>query len=294
MKNTHKQIFAELNQDTQTRAPLYKEIEEQLDGRALVSFFTSFAHPVSISDDDCDMLQSILQHTDTSNGLVLLVNSPGGDGLAAERIVNACRSYSGTDDYWVLVAGKAKSAATIISMGASKIMMPPTAELGPVDPQIIMNENGRMRSFSAHSLVDGYDGLFKEAVQTEGRLEPFLQQLSYYDDRDINTYRSIIQLSEDIAVKLLHSGMMASSDPDQIRDKIDIFLTPDAGTLSHGRPIYAQEARDCGLMVEDIDVSSDFWKKIYQLYVRLEMFVSLSACKICECKEDSFHVPIPR
>lgn len=294
MKNTHKQIFAELNQDTQTRQPLYEEIEKELEGRALVSFFTSFAHPVSISDDDCDMLQSILQHTDTSNGLVLLVNSPGGDGLAAERIVNACRSYSGTNDYWVLVAGKAKSAATIISMGASKILMPPTAELGPVDPQIFVVEDGRNRSFSAHSLVNGYDKLFNEAVSTTGRLEPYLQQLSFYDDRDINTFRSIIQLSEDIAIKLLKGGMMSNKNTDEIKQAIDVFLTPDAGTLSHGRPIYAHEARDCGLVVQDIDVNSDFWQKVYQLYVRLEMFVSLSACKICECKEDSFHVSIPR
>jgi len=47
----------------------------------------------------------------------------GGDTLAGERVVNICRAYSGTGDYWALVPGRAKSAATIICMGASKIIM---------------------------------------------------------------------------------------------------------------------------------------------------------------------------
>ena len=152
--------MSEINQDPNSRKKYFRGIEKLLDNRALVSLFTSFNKPVQLDDNDCDMLQSILQHIDTSRGIALMINSPGGDGLAAERIVNTCRAYSGTGDYWAIVPGKAKLAGTLIAMGASKIFMPPSAELGPVDPQIFFVEDGKQKIFSAHGLVSGYDRLF--------------------------------------------------------------------------------------------------------------------------------------
>jgi len=190
-------------QSHHTRIPCIDAVEKFLEGRTLVTFFTSFDHPVDISNTDCDMLQSILQHIDLKNGLAIMVNSPGGDGLAAERIVSTCRAYSGTKDYWAIVPGRAKSAATIICMGASKILMAAPSELGPVDPQIIRREGQSWKYFSAYSLVSGYTKLFDRAVKTKGNMEPFIQQLSKYDVREINKYNDTIKLSDDIAVKVL-------------------------------------------------------------------------------------------
>src|SRR6185437_15766458 len=125
MKNVYSAIGAEMSQQPQTRRKFFTTIEraKEIEGRSLVTFFTSFNHPVQIEDADCDALEALLQKLDLSQGLVLMVSSPGGNGLAAERIVNMCRAYSGTKDYWALVPGKAKSAATIVCMGASKILM---------------------------------------------------------------------------------------------------------------------------------------------------------------------------
>ena len=157
--NIHGEVHAETKQAHATREHLFEKIEEEI-GCPLVSFFTSFHWPVTVDDSDADIIQSILSNIDLSNGLALLINSPGGDGMAAERIINICRSYSGTSEFWTIVAGKAKSAATMICMGSSKIMMAAPSELGPVDPQIIRVEDGEKKVFSAHSLVKVYDGLF--------------------------------------------------------------------------------------------------------------------------------------
>jgi ClpP class serine protease len=293
MKNTQKEINSEVSQGPSSRTRLFAPIERGLDGRVLVSLFTSFNYNVQLDDDDCDMLQSVLQANDLSNGLVLMLSTPGGDGLAAERIVNTLRAHSGTGDYWVIVPGKAKSAGTIVAMGAAKIYMAPSSELGPVDPQIIRTEDGRRRVFSAHALVSGYDRLFGMATQATGPIEPYLQQLANYDDREINSYRSAIDLSEDIAKKLLASGMLAGTNIGAIAQQIEIFLNPRAGTLAHGRPIYASEAAGCGLVIENVDVQSDFWRKIYELYARTERFVSYQACKSIESRKDSFYVQCP-
>ncbi len=292
MKNVYKTVFGEQSQTPDTRKQLFSAVEKHLEGRTLVTFFTSFKHLASINDADCNMLQSVLQALDLSNGLALMLSSPGGDGLAAERIVNTCRSYSGTGDYLAIVPGKAKSAATIICMGASKILMAAPSELGPVDPQIIREENGVRRGFSAYGLVQGYDRLFKEAVVATGHLEPYIQQLANYDDREINYCRSVIALADSIAVKVLSSGMLNGKTDDEIQTAIKVFLDPEAGTLAHGRPIFATEAKGCDLKVEDLDVHKKLWENIYELYARTDFFVSQHACKAVESKEESFYVGI--
>jgi Serine dehydrogenase proteinase len=296
MKNVYSAIHSEMGQLPQTRKKLFLNIERapELQGRSLVTFCTSFNHPVQIEDSDCDALESLLQKLDLSKGLVLLISSPGGNGLSAERIVNICRTYSGTKDYWALVPGKAKSAGTIVCMGASKILMGGSSELGPVDPQIFPIEDGKRKAFSLHNLVESYDTLFKEAVASTGRLEPYLQQLAHFDYRDIVTYRSLIQLANDIAKKVLRSGMLKGKDDATIEKDIEVFLNPSAGTLSHGRPIFMSEALGCGLNCEPVDVKGSLWQGIYELYVRTNVYVSTAAAKAIECKQEAFHAPAPK
>src|SRR5579863_8944847 len=93
------QIRSEEGQLPQTRAPLFRTLERSLK-RPVLAFFTSFVHPVSISQIDVDILESILQSMDLSKGLAIMISSPGGDGIAAERIIGLCRQYSGTGEYW--------------------------------------------------------------------------------------------------------------------------------------------------------------------------------------------------
>jgi ClpP class serine protease len=228
---------------------------------------------------------------DLSNGLALVINSPGGDGIAAERIVNICREYSGTEEYWAVVPGRAKSAATMICMGASKILMAPSSELGPIDPQIIRNEDGKWRRWSAHNLVQSYNNLFNRAVRAKGNMHPYLQQLGRYDERDIEGWKADIQLSEQIATKLLQSGMMKGENESKIKKNIKVFIDPSAGTIAHGRPIYSIEAASCKLNIENIDVDSPCWKVLYQLYVRSDNYVSRIASKVIENGKDSFAFP---
>lgn len=290
--NIHKQIVTERGQLSSTRRSAIEAVQKNLGGRTLITFFTSFVHVVEIDTDDCDMLQSVLQHIDLKNGLALMIDSPGGDGLAAELIVNTCRAYSGTGDYWAIVPGSAKSAASIVCMGASKILMADTSQLGPVDPQIIRKEGDIWRQFSAYNLVESYDRLFSSAVRTKGNLEPYLQQLQSFDVREIDRYRDLIKLSEDIAIKILKSGMMARKSKEQIRKCIQLFLDPKQGTISHSRSINRAEAEACGLTIEKLDVNSESWRDIYELYARTQQYVSSpTAAKCVESLDEVFTVP---
>lgn len=137
-----RQVLTERLQGPETRRTLFERLEALLQ-RPVLAYFTSFAQPVMIQDQDVDLIEGVLQKLDLSNGLAILISSPGGFGLAAERLINVCRSYSGTKDYWAIVPSKAKSAATMFCFGASKILMSPTSEMGPVDPQLVYPRRAR-------------------------------------------------------------------------------------------------------------------------------------------------------
>nr|WP_269446508.1 hypothetical protein [Methanocella arvoryzae] len=189
-----------------------------------------------------------------------------------------------------MVPNKAKSAATMICFGASKIIMSPTSELGPVDPQITITEkNGSFKRFSAYNVIQSYKDLFKRAVSGNGNIEPYLQQLENYDEREIKEIESAIELSKSISAKTLSSGMMKGMSEEEIYKKIEIFLSPEY-TKTHGRPINCEEAKTCGLNIEIMDVRDPTWLLIHELYIRTNNFVSTRVTKCVESKDHSFIV----
>src|SRR5690349_2297828 len=203
------------------------------------------------------MLEEVLQNYDMGGRrLALVLNCPGGDGLAAERIITICRSFS-KSGYAVIVPKQAKSAATMICLGAKEIMMSSTSELGPIDPQISFGKN----SFAAHEIIESYEKLIAQATKAKGRIDPFLQQLQRFDARDIRWVKSAQQLSDSIAVTALQTGAMKGKSARTIRTKIRPFLNPQF-TKVHGRPIYHEVAEKCGLPVTLYDIQSEFWRTI--------------------------------
>jgi Serine dehydrogenase proteinase len=285
------QVLMEEGQSHGTRKALLTGLGDAL-GRPVVTFFTSFRFPVMIEDTDADMLEGVLQKLDLSSGLVLFISSPGGDGLAAERIINVCRTYSGTGEYWVVVPGKAKSAATMVCFGASKILMSQTSELGPIDPQLTVVSDGVVKRFSVFNIVESYKELFNAAVVEPNNLQPYLQQLANYDARELKEFEAALALSHDIAMRTLRSGMMSGKQERAIKSKIKVFLTPER-TKSHGRPIYRDEAQTCGLAIRPMDVTDPVWEQIYELYLRTDNFVNDHVSKCIETADHSFSVPAP-
>ncbi|WP_166175368.1 SDH family Clp fold serine proteinase [Rubrobacter tropicus] len=276
--------MADIGQSHQTRQEIYAGLEVEL-GKPVVTLFTSFVNAAPLADADADMLEGVLQNMDLSEGFVLAINSPGGSGLAAERIINICRGYSGTGEYQAFVPNKAKSAATMVCLGASQIFMGPSSELGPVDPQLTDAQTGQW--FSVYNLVQSYDDLFKRAVEANGNLEPYIQQLGRYDEREIQELRQELALSEDIATRTLAKGMMAGISESDIGEQIKVFLTPER-TKTHGRPIYRDEALECGLAIKPVEVKERLWELAFELYLRANVYVSTNVTKCVETKDHAF------
>jgi hypothetical protein len=67
--------------------------------------------------------------------VVLFLLSPGGAGEPAYQISKLCKSFA-KSSFRVIVPRFAKSAATLLAIGADEIHMGPLGQLGPIDPQI--------------------------------------------------------------------------------------------------------------------------------------------------------------
>jgi len=291
-----KRLGDEVGQGHHMRAPCYEKIAERLGGNhVVVSFFTSFVWEAPINDQDADMLEEILQNTPLNGkSLVLLLNSPGGDGLAAERIINICRSYC-PSGFSVIVPKMAKSAATMICFGANEILMSRTSELGPIDPQIaIHDDSGHFLGYAAaHELIESYEDLMQKATRARGRIEPYLQQLARFDARHIRRIKSAQALTESIAVKCLKTGILSRLSESNIRVKIKPFLDPKF-TTDHGRPIYHDVASSCGLAVKLHENKGDLWREVWPLYVRLNYLLSSVVSKVIESASDAYTASAPR
>lgn len=70
-----------------------------------------------------------------TNDILLVVHSPGGSIEPAYLISKTCKRLA-KEKFVVAVPRKAKSAATLLALGADEIHMGLMSELGPIDPQI--------------------------------------------------------------------------------------------------------------------------------------------------------------
>ena len=267
-------LSREVQQAPEMRRQLLIDLEKEFGGRVVTYFSSFYKEEGQVSDEDAEMLESILAVEHSEGKVFLIVSSAGGSGMAAERIVNVCRAYSG-DNFETVVPHMAKSAATMICFGSSKIHMSRTAELGPVDPQLrYRDSSGTLRFISAQEYIRSYDQLMTSATALQGpHIEPFLQQLERYDARLKEQLVSAQNLSVDISVRLLKTGMMAGKDDDEIKNKLSVFLLQQRKN-AHGRMIAFDEAKGCDLSLETIDLHSKKWNLIWDLYVRSNWVVT--------------------
>ena len=91
----------------------------------------------SISSWDADRVFRALQdeNADHKKDVLLFLVSSGGSIEPAYQISKICKGYANST-FKALVPRHAKSAATLIALGADEIHMGMMSELGPIDPQL--------------------------------------------------------------------------------------------------------------------------------------------------------------
>ncbi len=265
-------VLSEAAQGPELRTHLLAEIGGLCGDRFVASFYTSFDHPDGgIRDQDAEMLSNLLNESPEAEkkGLLLLIDSPGGDPLAAERVIKVCREHS-AGNFAVLVPGQAKSAATLIALGAKEIYLAETSELGPIDVQV----GWRGSLTPAYAILEAYDELLAKGINLgpKKRIEPILQQLQFFDPSEMHALRQVNNLSVDIAVKALATGMLAGHTRAAITKLVGPFIEPKRHK-THGRPIYLKDILSYDkkgmLKMMPVPLHSPTWNKVSEYHIRV-------------------------
>ena len=100
-----------------------QETQEQVQERTL--FLNGTIAEESWFDDDITPRLFKDELMSGSGDITVWINSPGGDCVAAAQIYNMLMDYKG--DVTVKIDGIAASAASVIAMAGTKVLMSPTA-----------------------------------------------------------------------------------------------------------------------------------------------------------------------
>jgi hypothetical protein len=122
-----------------------------------------------IGEDHADRIYSALCGFKEKRNVLLVIGSRGGRIEPAYLISKNCKAVS-KDKFVVVVPRRAKSAATLLTLGADEIHMGSMSELGPIDPQL-----GHMPALSLTNALQTLARLVSEYPGSTDMFSKFLQ-----------------------------------------------------------------------------------------------------------------------
>ena len=178
-----------------------------------------------IDIEDSEAILRAIRNTPKDKPIALILHTPGGLVLAASQIARALKRHPAKKV--VIVPHYAMSGGTLISLAADEIWMDPNAVLGPLDPQLAVDQASHL---PAPSIIKVARMKGKEAS------EKFL-------------------VLADIAEKSLQE--VQEFIVDLLKDKMgeekarEIAKTLTEGRWTHDYPITYEKAKQLGLPVKD-------------------------------------------
>ncbi|MFI6997156.1 hypothetical protein [Nocardia sp. NPDC050175] len=215
-----------------------------------------------ISMDSVTLLAELLHNLDPSKDLHMLLGSPGGDGETAVRLARMAQAAG--DRFVLLVPESAKSAATILALGAHEVIMGPTSDLGPIDPQVLIPDRGYV---SAKDIIAAVERSLKEVAAEPNTFPLHAAMLGGIDATIVQFARSALARTGDLARQAVSSNPdRSTTETTGLCKKLDKPLI--SAPHSHGASIGAQEAIKAGLPVSELQPKDPQWQRIWGLWTQ--------------------------
>ncbi len=268
------QLADKLSGARSRRRDLIRDIEDRTQ-RVLLCYVSEGPQ---IERADVLHLEALLQRVAAAAKMTLLLNSPGGDVDTAEKLLHMLKeAVAPSGDLEIVVPNTAKSAATLMALGADKLTMSDTSELGPIDPQIALPEGDTIHWYPVAAWLRAYDSAERRCAEHP----------------DNQAYRDAF-LRFDFA--LMEQLRMAEARARQIAERIAIRhgwnhtlvavrLMDTNRFPSHGQMIDWRTAQEIGLEnVRYMPQTDDLWRTYWQLYLALRTVVG-DQKKVLESRE---------
>jgi ATP-dependent protease ClpP protease subunit len=190
---------------------------------------------LGISDADKNGFMSVIKGLDRTNGLDLILHTPGGDMAATESLVDYLRAMFGKD-IRAIVPQLAMSGGTIMALACRQIVMGKESSIGPIDPQF-----GQM---AATGLLQEFERIRTEIKKDASNAllwEPILRKIQ---PGFITECENAVRWARMMAERFLKENMFAGEKAAKTKiDKIINHLTEKQTTITHGRHIGLDEAK---------------------------------------------------
>lgn len=242
-------------------------------GSRVLAYVTSDRQPplkAKIATDIIPIFYEHLKRIGNTDKIDLFIYSTGGDIMPPWRLVNLIREFS--KDFNVLVPYRAHSAATMIALGADKIVMGRLGELSPIDPNIGTPFNPPHPDVPNEPKIEisvedvfGYINLAKEKLKVTEQsnvvsvLEKLVDKIHPLAIGAVYRTHSLIRL---LATKLLSLHMDEEKEAVQINQIVEGLVEK---LYYHNYLINREEAKKLGLKIES--PSYELEQLIWDLYL---------------------------
>ncbi len=234
-----------------------RRLEEVVEHPVIV-YATNFLNSLKVQQVGGDELQINLRDKtgfiEATNHLAtgpldVLLHSPGGSPTATESIVAMLRQKF--DPIRFIIPDVAKSAATMLAMSGDEILMTPSGELGPIDPQMVLSREGRTIIAPAQAILDQFEQASKDLLTSAARLPVWLPILREYGPSLLQDSSNAIALSKQLVGEWLARYMFRNQPDASQRAQIVVdYLGGHNNFKSHGRRIGAEHLQQLGVGVQ--------------------------------------------
>ena len=259
------------------RKELIKQIQNLRNSKVVV-YFTGDRQPppltARIGEDAVRPLYDHLVSIGYNKKIDLFIYSRGGDVSVPWRIVSMFREFC--DEFSVLIPYKAHSAATLLSLGADKIIMVKKAELSPIDPSLVKMATGEVGSVPQEISVEdvnSYISFMRERANINDQsalaqvVSSLANQVSPLTLGSVNRQSSHIRL---VARKLLTSRKEKLEEA-KITSIIETLIEK---IYFHGHAVGRKEAKELGLPVDE--PKQPLEDALWDLYLNYENYLQLN------------------
>jgi len=249
-------MYAALNASRYRRQELIKHINDREETQ-LICYVGGLE--TEIDRNDILGFVELLHNIPQNSAVDLMLHTGGGDVDACEKLVSLIHAKTGEKPFRVIVPDLAKSAGTLMALGASTIIMSDTSELGMIDPQFAMKDSrGNELMHSVTTYLEAFEE-HSNALRTKPDDPVALLMLDSFDAKTVKKFQGIRDRVRTFAEDMLkRRGAPAST--------ISSELMSASRWKTHGQPIDHANAKQLGLPVEYLPAFHERWVRYWDLY----------------------------
>ena len=252
-------LYEAYHADRYARQRLIYQIQDTVE-RRIICYVAG--ERTNIQRDDVLGFVDLLCRIEPGANIDLILHSGGGDIDAAEKLISMVRAKVKNGELRVIVPHYAKSAATLMALGADSIVMSDSSELGPIDPQVpFLDAHGKWVYYSAFSYLKAFER-FTGELQANPDDPTARLMLENIHPHQVVEIERVVQRTRHLAEKLLQTGMMAGWPVTAPVTK----LMDVESWHTHGQVISAEDAKAIGLTVRHISPDDPAWARYWALY----------------------------